>query len=755
MVKLSMLTTLFVYTCSVSAENSKTANITPVQAAYSNQLELMNSQQPDIKRNKILKKQWLSARGKESIINSESTNLSYQSLNELLVDNATGRPWKGKVTTDRVLAILIEFSDFPVNAITADQTQNYYSDYSPEHYENMLFSESGYTSDNGVNYISMNQYFMAQSGGSYQVKGQVAGWYTAQESASHYGAPTIEAKDSNVAALVMEAITHAAKDPKIDLSQFDQEDKYDFDNDGDFREPDGIIDHVMIFHSSVDEATGGGALGDNAIWSHRSDVNFQPIGTSGYTIHNYTIQPIDAAAGVSAHEYGHDLGLPDEYDLNYTEDGLGSIDKAPGSLVGYWSSMSVGSYGGTIPGTAPTGLSPFAKQYLQSSLGGNWLLGTDLHESQLSPTGQILKLDAASVKGNNNDYVRIDLNDKVVQRLKPVDGLGFQTSKISSADLTTFSLDFNVNLTTDTTANLTFMVDYDTDVDGALAQVIVFDEFGNGFVVSGNITDDTGRLAQYIGSGFTGKSNGLTKAKFDLSYFSGQNITVSIRYTAFDTGFTGMLIDNIQVHSASELLADFDADYANNEGLHINGFTRSSGKVAYPHYYLVEWRQHIGVDKSLENTWYGASYTPGMLVWYVDTSYRPENQFSFHNHPDVIQGNNNVANHPGEGWLGLVDADRNPILYNTGEVAASALQIRDASFSLDVQQPFDWKSIISGISVSDPFVNNNPRFIDWDDYSNYLRPSTGRKLPSKGIIIDVLKQSQDKSAVAIKISKVW
>lgn len=701
-----------------------------------------NGGKAEIKRNQALKTLWNSARGKASNTGVDTSSPA----------TAVGRPWTGPVTTDRVLAILIDFPDYPVNAVTPDLTANYYDDYTPEHYYQMLFSDNGYAGPSNQNLISMKQYYLDQSGGSYEVEGQVAGWYRAQYNAAFYGAPTASGRhDSAVGTLVMEAINKVANDPSIDLSYFDQEDRYDADGDGNYREPDGIIDHVMIYHSSIDQAAGGGALGADAIWSHRSSVGFQPIGDTGYRIHDYTVQPVDGAAGVSAHEYGHDLGLPDEYDTKYSEDGKSVLQPAPGSLVGYWSAMSTGSYAGEISGTAPTGMSPFAKQYLQASLGGNWFVGTTVHADELSPMGAVYKLDAASIRGENNDYIRVDLDDKAVQKLQPNDGNGFITSDISGSSLAVYTLDFPVDLTGKTASDLTFTTDYNTDSNNSLLQVRVITEAGQ-YVVNGNITNLDNRFSNFIGPGFAGNSNGKINAEFDLSQFSGQEVIVSIQYWAFDTGYIGAMVDDINVTADSITLVAFDADNSNNTGLTVNGFESSNGVFSYPHYYLVEWRQQVGVDEGLKSGPFGASYDGGMLVWYVDTSYRPEKDGEKNS---VTQGDNHVANHPGEGWLGLVDADRNPILFSNNEMADSNMQIRDAAFSLDVQKPFSWLSRSGRIGINDWFINNNPRFIDWDDYSNYLRPATGRKLPSQGIIIQVLEQSEDKSVASISISKHW
>jgi len=705
-----------------------------------------------LKRDLKLKSLWNSARGADSGSGVDAS----------APKSAVGRDWNGAVTTDHVLAILIDFPDYPVNAVTPDLTRNYYEDYSREHYQDMLFSDTGYAGPSGQNLISMKQYYQDQSGGSYQVEGQVAGWYHAKFNAAYYGAPSPDGRrrDSNVSALIMEAINQLALDPNFDWAFYDQEDRYDYNGNGNFREPDGLIDHVMVFHSSIDEAARGGALGPNAIWSHRSRVSGtpQPIGNTGLAILDYTIQPVDGAAGVSAHEYGHDLGLPDEYDVDYSEDGLGTVDAAPGSLVGYWSIMSSGSYGGEIAGTAPTGMSPFAKEYLQTSLGGNWFVGSTVHANDLTATGKTYKLDTASVRGDNNDYLRIDLEDKQVQKLVPNDGKGFASAEITrtDGDVEFSSLDFFVDLTNEANAQLKFAASYDSHTGASLAFVsvrpIVNGQPTAGVTLAGNITSTSHWFSQWFGPGFTGNSGGKQDAVFDLSPFAGQQVLVDLVYVSFNTGHPGVMFDDITVEGSAGTILNYDVDSSENPGLFITGFEASDGIWEYPQYYLVEWRQHEGVDESLANLRYGMSYEPGMLVWYVDTSYRPEKTGDRNS---TAQGDNLVGVHPGEGWLGLVDADRNPILYSNGEMAGSAVQIHDAAFSLNVHTPFNGVNERAGVTISDPFILNTPGFIDFADYSNWLRPATGRKLPSKGILIDILGQSSDKSVASIRISKMW
>lgn len=106
----------------------------------------------------------------------------------LLLKSIEKEHYNGKMRKDKILAILVDFPDYPKNSVTPDLTKMYYPDYTPEHYNDLLFSGKGYKGPNGETFISMRQFYEQQSGKSYSVRGQVAGWYTADKNAAYYGA---------------------------------------------------------------------------------------------------------------------------------------------------------------------------------------------------------------------------------------------------------------------------------------------------------------------------------------------------------------------------------------------------------------------------------------------------------------------------------------------------------------------------------------------------------------------------------------
>ena len=634
--------------------------------------------------------------------------------------------YDGEAHTARILAILMEFPDFRHNSIQPGESDMYYADYTPEHYADLLFSKSGFAGPNGENLISMEQYYWQQSGNSYTVDGAVAGWYMASEPAAFYGNNI----DGDARALVREALVAAAADPSVDLSDFDIEDRYDLDGDGNFWEPDGLVDHVLIIHSSVGEEAGGGQLGEDAIWAHRWNLGevFGIPGTSSdagdwggmMAAYDYTIQPVDAAAGVVSHEYGHDLGLPDEYDTDYT---------GRGEPVSSWSIMSNGSWAGTIPGAEPTGFSAWSKEFLQQNHGGNWLHGVTVALEDIPAGGVEALLDQAASKGTNNDAIRIDLPMKKKVITVPTSGQYAYFSGSGNA-LNNFMF-LPVDLSGASSAKVTFKAWYDIETDWDYAYVTVYD--GNEYTpIAGNISTETSPNNQNFGHGITGASGGWVDAEFDLSAYAGQQFYLAFYY--WTDGYVanpGFYADDIKISVDGGVAL---ADDAESDGAFIlDGFTRNVGYTMNDHHYLLEWRAHAGVDMGLKHINVAGQMFPfneGLVIWYADEGYE----------------NNWVGIHPGNGFLGVVDADQHLNTWNDNSVASTRYQIHDAAFGIDKAD----KSILDlldgyGLLLRDFYTKRNPVFDDSADYSNGAIPDAGRALTSYGLKVRVVAQSNDKS----------
>jgi len=666
------------------------------------------------------------------------------------VESVKPEAWNGQERKDEVLVLLMDYPDLPHGKITSDETDMYYSnpdDYSQQHYQDMIFGDKGYKGPNGKTLISMKQFYEQQSGGSYTVDGQVAGWYTASHPAAYYGAHDASAgNDVNPRALVREALADAAKDPAVDLNKYDKEDPYDLDGDGDVREPDGIIDHLMVIHSGVGEEAGGGSIGEDAIWSHSWDLgSLYPIPNTQAGVNyfgvdnllglNYTVEPEDGAAGVFAHEFGHNLGLPDEYDTLYS---------GSGEPIGYWSIMSSGSWTGAIPGTEPSGFSPYDKEYLQQSMTTdtftpNWQTGTEINAEDVTAKGTEVLLDEASTKGTNNDVVKVNLPDKKIEMNKPAGGELEYFS--GSGNNLANSMSTTVDLTNAKSAQLTFKTWYSIEQDYDYATIQV-----NGQPIPGSFTTTNDPNGSNPGNGITGESNGWKDATFDLSQFAGQKITLSFNYdTDGGVAMTGFFVDDIKVTAdGSNVLSD---DAEGTPAFAFKGFSKSDGTKTASQYYLLEWRSQHGSDAGLAHINRKGSllsYDPGLLVWYVDNSY--DNNWTG---PDY---------HPGDGFLGLVDADQHNSYWNykqptSMELANNGYQMHDAAFSLSKGSKVTiYDSVLNGY-LKDNFTQYNTLFDDSQDYSNPQDPDVGRNIPKVGLKVRVTGQSADGTVGKILLYK--
>ncbi|KHE70841.1 immune inhibitor A domain-containing protein, partial [Halobacillus sp. BBL2006] len=687
------------------------------------------------------------AKLKEAMENDSLKNGKGNKLGQADTPNSVEEEaYDGEMRTDKVLVLLVDYPDKPHNTMTADETDMYYDGedaYSREHYQDMLFGDGGWTGPDGETYDSMKQYYEQQSGGSYSVEGEVAGWYTASQPAAAYGGnyPTEDDSDVNARGLVKEALKAAAADPKVNIADYDQWDRYDLDGDGDYLEADGLVDHLMVIHSGVGEEAGGGSLGSDAIWSHRWNLGgVTPIAgteaTVGYwggsmAAYDYTIEPEDGAVGVMAHEFGHDLGLPDEYDTQYS---------GAGEPVSYWSIMASGSWAGDIPGSMPTGFSPYAKEMLQASAvvdsegtEGNWLSGTEINVEDVDQKGLQFLLDEAATKGTNNDVVKVNLPQKETVINEPASG-EYEYFSGSADDLHNY-LTKTVDLTNATSAEFNFKAWYDIEKDWDYAYVTV-----DGEPIASDITTNEDPYGSNLGNGITGSSNGWIDASFDLSDYAGQEVEVAIEYvTDGAVSNPGLYADDLSIVVDGEEVVFDDAE--GDAKFSLDGFTKNDGIKRSEHYYLLEWRSHNGVDEGLANIRRGDSlmtFDEGLVVWYVD------NQYS----------ENWTGVHPGDGFLGVVDADQKINEWSDGSVANTRYQVHDAAFSLEKTEKMylDYTNLL-GVTMKDNYTKRTPLFDDSADYSNEGLVDAGRDVPEYGLKFRVTGQSVDGTVGKVLIFK--
>ena len=304
-----------------------------------------------------------------------------------VVQLAADKYYQAAVTgTDQVFTILSEFGDqgsgklgttpgplhnqIPEPDRKVNNSTHWIADFNKKSYEDLFFGSGE----------SFADFYTKQSSGKYTVDGEVSDWVQVPGNASTYGDNSVE--DYGGAWQFIEDTGNAWYDAqkaagksdeaiKAELASFDVWDRYDYDNDGDFDEPDGYLDHFQAVHAGEGEDAGGGAQGEDAIWSHRWYVNSTDYGTTGpdgakfggaqigdtgFWIGDYTVEAENGGLGVFAHEYAHDLGLPDLYDTNGGE-----------NSTAFWSLMSSGSWlnhGGDDIGTTPGYMGPWEKLQL-------------------------------------------------------------------------------------------------------------------------------------------------------------------------------------------------------------------------------------------------------------------------------------------------------------------------------------------------------------------------------------------------------
>ncbi|MFD3928452.1 immune inhibitor A domain-containing protein [Streptomyces sp. NPDC058614] len=597
--------------------------------------------------------------------------------------------------TDKIFTILVEFGDQidsryggtvgPLhNAIaepdrTKDNSTAWQADYNQEHFNELYFGT-------GKGVDSMKTYYEKQSSGRYSVDGEVSDWVKVPYNEARYGSNDATtgawyAVQDGVTAWVAAQEAAGATDAEIkaQLAEYDQWDRYDFDGDGNFNESDGYIDHFQIVHAGEDESAGGGAQGADAIWAHRwyafgtdagstgpegNKLGGAAIGDTGIWVGDYTIQPENGGLGVFAHEYGHDLGLPDHYDTNGGE-----------NSTGFWTLMSSGSWLGTGEeeiGNLPGDMTAWDKLQL------GWLN----YDTAKAATKSSHTLGVAEYNTKNAQALVVELPDKTVTNeiVEPAQGATQWWS--GSGDNLQQTLTRSVDLTGKSSATLTLDGWWDIEAGYDYLYTEVSTNGGASWTAIDGTAD--GAAISRDGSGkpaLDGTTEAYKKLSYPLDAYAGQNIGLRFRY-ATDGGVAqkGFAADEISVTADGAALFSDDAETA-DAAWTADGFSRIGASITddYAQYYIAENRQYVSYDKTLKVGPYNFGfsttrpdwvehfpYQNGLLIWKWDTS----------------QADNNTTQHPGAGLVLPVDAHPAALKWSDRTLMRSRIQSYDSPFSL-------------------------------------------------------------------------
>ncbi|MFC5722791.1 immune inhibitor A domain-containing protein [Streptomyces gamaensis] len=636
-----------------------------------------------------------------------------------------------------------------------DNSTAWQPDYSREHFQDLYFSH-----DAGKE--SLAKYYEKQSSGRYSVDGQVSDWVRVPWNEARYGSNYCGSTNcSNAWDLVRDAVDQWVADQKAkgrsdaeikaNLAEYDQWDRNDYNHNGNFNEPDGYIDHFQIVHAGEDESAGGGAQGKDAIWAHRwyaysgdagrtgpsfNKAGGTEIGNTGIWVGDYTMQPENGGLGVFAHEYGHDLGLPDEYDTTGTGE----------SSVAYWSLMSSGSWLGTgkdTIGDLPGDMSAWDKLQL------GWLN----YDKAKAGSRSTHTLGVAEYNTKDKQAVVVDLPAKKVTTDVVAPAEGSRQWWGGQADNLSNTLTRTVDLTGKSAARLDLTGWWDIEANYDYLYTEVSTDGGttwtpvDGTADGKTVTRDGGNRPA-----LTGTSGAHKKLSYDLGAYTGHKVGLRFRYQT-DGGTTGkgFTADAISLTADGTTVFTDNAEGGQGDdgGWTAKGFSRigASFTKEYAQYYLAENRQYVSYDKTLSSGPYNFGwrdtrpswvehhpYQPGLLIWKWDTS----------------QADNNVGVHPGVGRILPVDAHPKAQRWADGTLMRNRFQAYDSTFTNHWVRGYTVHS--NGVAAQVPAKSGIPVFDDrHGTYFDEENPTGGVRVTDTNTRIALVNEDWTGATMKIQV----
>jgi len=564
---------------------------------------------------------------------------------------------------------------------SVDNTTIWEPDFSRDYFLNLLFNDA-------PGAITMRNWYIEQSSGRYAVNGDVTDWVRVPYNTARYGN---DACGSNVCATVWYFVQDSVNawydemrddgmskaDINAYLAQFDVWDRYDFNGNGNFDEPDGYIDHFQSVHAGEGNEAGGGAFGDDAIWSHRWYAFYNLIGSAGptfnmaggiqvgnsdYWIGDYTIEPENGGVGVFAHEFAHDLGIPDLYDTAGGE-----------NSTGFWTVMSQGSWGSgntTDIGSKPNHFGAWEKFQL------GWLDYDVAYAGERSR--HILGPAATTTHRAQGLFILLPDKEVTLDLGAPYAGDYFYYSG-SGNDLDNFMVrEFDLPAG----ASLSAMARFQIELDWDYAYVVASGDGGATWdMVETNLSTDDDPNSQNQGNGITGSTGGdWVELTADLSAYTGPTLLGFRYWTDVAAVEPGFMVDEIAVSGSPVDGAESDAGWTFSPE---DGFRVTTGlETSYSfNAYVLEYRRYWGFDDVLRTGPYNFGFldNPDLQNWVERFPYQDGLLISYW---DGSYSDNNTSTHPGGGLILPIDAHPGTMYRADGVPWRPRVQAYDSTFGV-------------------------------------------------------------------------